>query len=168
MLKSTAAPRRHFEPPSTILQELGKRAKFKDVFEKLEAAHKGYTFNEIACQQAFSLARKKLGFAKGPRRDKRPAMAKPTVAMAARVVPAGGAKPQTAGAPKGLVVDALTTAQKLIAACGGKEAAKHVIDNVTTKAASEWRSVRPEENEALRGPRGPKAIATACSFRASS
>jgi hypothetical protein len=33
---------------------------------------------------------------------------------------------------KGIVVDALTTAQKLIAACGGKEAAEHVIDNVTT------------------------------------
>jgi hypothetical protein len=29
------------------------------------------------------------------------------------------------------VVDAITTAQKLIEACGGKEAAKHVIDNVT-------------------------------------
>jgi hypothetical protein len=35
-------------------------------------------------------------------------------------------------AEKGLVVDAMTTAQKLIAVCGGKEAAKHVIDNVTT------------------------------------
>lgn len=52
--------------------------------------------------------------------------------MAARVVPAGSPKPKTSGAPKGLVVDALTTAQKLIEACGGKEAAKHVIDNVTT------------------------------------
>jgi hypothetical protein len=39
--------------------------------------------------------------------------------------------PKLPGAPKGLVVDALTTAQKLIADCGGKEAAKHVIDNVT-------------------------------------
>jgi hypothetical protein len=116
----------------SILQGLGKRAKFKDVFEKLEAAHKGCRFNENACQQAFSVARKKLGFAKGARRGKKPAMAKPTVAIAARVVPAGGAEPQTARASKGLVVDALTTAQKLIAACGGKEAAKHVIDNVTT------------------------------------
>ena len=56
----------------------------------------------------------------------------PTVVTAARVVPAGSAEPKTGHAPKGLVVDALTTAQKLIAACGGKEAAKHVIDNVTT------------------------------------
>jgi hypothetical protein len=30
------------------------------------------------------------------------------------------------------VVDAITTAQKLIAACGGKEAEKHVTGNVTT------------------------------------
>jgi hypothetical protein len=29
------------------------------------------------------------------------------------------------------ISDAITTAQKLIAACNGKEAAKHVIDNVT-------------------------------------
>jgi hypothetical protein len=99
--------------------------------ERLPAQHKGFKFNENSCQQAFSIARKKLGFAKGPRRGKKPAMAKLTVATAARVVPAGGAEPKTARAPKGLVVDALTTAQKLIAACGGKEAAKHVIDNVT-------------------------------------
>jgi hypothetical protein len=31
----------------------------------------------------------------------------------------------------GLVVDAITTAQRLIEVGGGKEAAKHVIDNVT-------------------------------------
>lgn len=40
-------------------------------------------------------------------------------------------RPAAQGA-KGLVVDAITTAQKLIAVCGGKEAAKQVIDNVTT------------------------------------
>jgi hypothetical protein len=40
--------------------------------------------------------------------------------------------PQNAASGRfGLVVDAITTAQKLIEACGGKEAAKHVIDNVT-------------------------------------
>ena len=115
----------------SILQELGKEAKFRDVFEKLEDRHKGFKFNKNACQQAFTMARKKLGFAKGPRRGKKPAAAEPIAVTAAKVVPAGGAKLQTAGAPKGLVVDALTTAQKLIEACGGKEAAKHVIDNVT-------------------------------------
>ncbi len=75
-------------------------------------------------------ARAKLGFKKRQRPKKKTA-AQPA-AMAARVVPAGSPKPKTSGAPKGLVVDALTTAQKLIEACGGKEAAKHVIDNVTT------------------------------------
>ena len=114
----------------SILQELGKQAKFKDVFEKLQAKYKGYTFNQNACQQAFTNARAKLGFKKRQGR-KEPAAAQPTAVTAARVVPAGGAEPKTVGAPKGLVVDALTTAQKLIAACGGKEAAKHVIDNVT-------------------------------------
>jgi hypothetical protein len=48
--------------------------------------------------------------------------------MATRVVPPGGHRIRHAN---GLVVDAITTAQKLIEACGGKEAAKHVIDNVT-------------------------------------
>jgi hypothetical protein len=114
----------------SILQELGKEAKFKDVFEKLQAKYKGYTFNQNACQQAFTNARAKLGFKKR-QQQKKPAAAQPMAVTAARVVPVGGAEPQTARAPKGLVVDALTTAQKLIAACGGKEAAKHVIDNVT-------------------------------------
>jgi hypothetical protein len=115
----------------SILQELGKQAKFRDVFEKLEANHKGYKFNKNSCEQAFTDARAKLGFKKRQRPRKK-ASGQPATATAARVVPAGGPKPKTAGAAKGLVVDALTTAQKLIAACGGKEAAKHVIDNVTT------------------------------------
>jgi hypothetical protein len=114
----------------SILQELGKEAKFKDVFQKLRERHKGFEFNEDACQQAFTMARKKLGFYKGPRRGKKAVAAKPMTATAARVVPAD--EPKTTRVPKGLVVDALTTAQKLIAVCGGKEAAKHVIDNVTT------------------------------------
>ena len=95
-------------------------------------SHKGYTFNQNSCQQAFTNARAKLGFKKRQRPRKKTA-AQPTAATAARVVPAGGAEPKTAGRrANGLVVDAITTAQKLIAACGGKEAAKHVIDNVTT------------------------------------
>jgi hypothetical protein len=115
----------------SILQELGKAARFKDVFAKLQERRKAFTFNKNACQQAFTAARKKLGFAKGPRRGKKPAATKPSTAIAARVVPAGNAEAKTPRGTKGFVVDAITTAQKLIAACGGKEAAKHVIDNVT-------------------------------------
>jgi hypothetical protein len=113
-----------------ILQELGEGASFKDVFGRLRANHKGYRFNESSCKQAFTMARAKLRFKKRQRPSKK-AAAQPAVAMATRVIPAGGTAAKTAQAPKGLVVDALTTAQKLIAACGGKEAAKHVIDNVT-------------------------------------
>jgi hypothetical protein len=45
----------------SILEELGKQAKFKYVFEKLKAKYKGYTFNKNACQQAFTNARAKVG-----------------------------------------------------------------------------------------------------------
>jgi hypothetical protein len=62
-------------------------------------------------------------------RPKKKTAAQPTAATAARVVPASGPRVRHAS---GLVVGAITTAQKLIEACGGKEAAKHVIDNVTT------------------------------------
>jgi hypothetical protein len=113
----------------SITEELGKNAKFKDVFERLQAKYKGDKFNENSCQQAFTLARKKLGFAKG-RRSARRGAARPRAAMAARVVSAEPVGSVRGG--KGFVVDAVTTAQKLIAACGGKEAAKHVIDNVTS------------------------------------
>ena len=114
----------------SIAQQLGKDATFKDVFEKLQAQHKGHKFNENSCQQAFTLARKKLGFAKGRRGRKRSA-AKPELAMAARVVPAERAAATRGRGSEGTVVEAMTTAQKLIAVCGGKQAAKHVIDNVT-------------------------------------
>lgn len=113
----------------SILQELGKDAKFRDVFERLKANHKGYQFNLKACYQAFTVARQKLEFAQKAGRTRTRA-ASPAAAMAAKVVPAG--QPPAARGAKGLVVDAITTAQKLIDVCGGKEAAKHVIDNVTT------------------------------------
>jgi len=112
----------------SILQELGQAAKFRDVFETLQANHKGYQFNKNSCQQAFTSAREKLGFKKR-QRPKRKTAAQPAAVTAARVVPASAPRVRQAN---GLVVDAMTTAQKLIAACGGKEAAKHVIDNVTT------------------------------------
>lgn len=51
----------------SILQKLGKDAKFRDVFEKLRANHKGRRFNENSCMQAFAVARRKLGFKKGRR-----------------------------------------------------------------------------------------------------
>ena len=51
----------------SILQLLGKEAKFREVFEKLRAEHKGYRLNENSCMQAFSTARAKLGFKKGRR-----------------------------------------------------------------------------------------------------
>jgi hypothetical protein len=35
----------------SILQELGKEAKFKDVLQKLRARHKGYRFNENSCRK---------------------------------------------------------------------------------------------------------------------
>jgi hypothetical protein len=111
----------------SILQELGKQAKFKDVFEKLQANHKGYQFNKNSYQQAFTSARAKLGF-KERQRPRKKTAAQPAAAAAVRVVPASGPRVRHAD---GLVVGAITTAQKLIAACGGKEAAKHVIDNVT-------------------------------------
>jgi hypothetical protein len=113
----------------SIAEQLGKDAKFKDVFAKLQAQFPGHRFNENSCQQAFTLARQKLGFAPGPRRDKK-TPAKPKVALAARVVPARSTS--SSRADNGLVVDAITTAQKLIDVCGGREAAKHTIDNVTT------------------------------------
>ncbi|HEV3301421.1 MAG TPA: hypothetical protein VG055_17345 [Planctomycetaceae bacterium] len=112
-----------------MLEQLGKNASFKDVFAKLQAKYQGRKFNENSCQQAFTMARKKLGFAKGLGRMKGTA-ATPQPTTAARVVRA--AQVGAVRAEKGLVVDAMTTAQKLIAVCGGKEAAKHVIDNVTT------------------------------------
>ena len=101
----------------SILGQLGKDAMFKDVFEKLQAQYRGHKFNKNSCQQAFTDARKKLGFSKGPRRGK-PA-ARPKAALAARVVPAGTPIAKTIRGDEGLVGDAITTAQKLIAACGG-------------------------------------------------
>jgi hypothetical protein len=44
------------------VEQVGKDAKFTDVFEKLQSQHKGHKFTPNSCQQAFTLARKKLRF----------------------------------------------------------------------------------------------------------
>ena len=110
----------------SILQELGKEAKFKDVFQKLRERHRGFQFNENACQQAFSIARKKLGFVKGPK--------------AKRVVKPKGSRHRVGGVRgavgKGVlgienrVLEVIRAAKELIALTGDTEAAKAVIDHM--------------------------------------
>jgi hypothetical protein len=106
----------------SIAEKLGKNAKFKDVFAELQSQHKGRKFNENSCQQAFSNARKKLGFVKGPK-SKRVAKPKTTGRGVARV-------------GKGVVgienrvLAVIRAAKELIALTGDSKAAKAVIDHM--------------------------------------
>ncbi len=112
----------------SIAERLGKDAKFKDVFEQLQAEHKGHEFNENSCQQAFSLARKKLGFAKRSK-SRRVALRK---TRGHQVRGGRGRKGVGSGvvAIEDRILAIIRAAKELIALTGDSQSAKAVIDHM--------------------------------------
>ena len=112
----------------SLAEKLGKGAKFKDVFEQLQAQHKGHRFNENSCQQAFSLARKKLGFVKRSK-SKRVALRR-TKGHRVGSVHAGNGRGNGAVAIENRVLAIVRAARQLIDLTGDSRAAKAVIDHM--------------------------------------
>ncbi len=148
------------KPPAAVnvsaevrkLTEANKDAPFKTIFEQLQKRFHDRKFKESSALVAWSRSRVALGLTKRHQKEKgdKPALsapprpaptpvgkspARPATQPTSR--PTGRPTPPSvairAAAGRGganPVVDAMTTAQRLIALCGSKEAAKHVIDNV--------------------------------------
>jgi len=112
----------------SLAEKLGKDAKFKDVFGQLQAQHKGHQFNENSCQQAFSLARKKLGFVKRSK-SKRVALRK-TRGHQVGGVHAGNGAGNGALAIENRVLAIVRAARQLIDLTGDPRSAKAVIDHM--------------------------------------